>query len=489
MSSTTATTQPSPWRTVATIAIIFALSLYVYGEVARHNETLIGVVVLPILLMIVKPIFEKMGDAETEFDLYGLLLAGFGLKMAATFFRFLGGVDSVVYHKVGLELAEEFKRGNFGADTGRKIPGTGSVRYFTGLVEVLTGGSYFASYLVFSFLGFFGLVFFYRATVLAYPLCRRSRLAKLTFLWPSLLFWPSSIGKEALMLFSLGLATYGLANLFEGRTSGFAELALGVVGAGLIRPHVAGIMFAGAGAAYLVRRSSGGLSGAATKLVVVGCLAAGLFYANSAAQASLGVDGGGGGLTAALDQTEQQTGQGGAQFTPARVSSPAELPWAVVTVLFRPFPHEAHNVEALIASLESIVLLGFAVASVRDYPAVFSRIRREAYPMMAVGYVLTFSFLFSAVGNFGILTRQRAQVLPILFILLALPAAKSRVVPAARPMPVLDIREASRPTRPSASASVRTAQRPPLEADRRAVRRSGSPLRRRTTSTGSRPNV
>ena len=338
--------------------------------------------------------------------------------MAATFFRFLGGVDSVVYHKTGLVLAEEFKRGNFTPDTGRKIPGTGSVRYFTGLVEVVTGGSYFASYLVFSFLGFFGLLFFYRATVLAYPLCRRARLAKLTFLWPSLLFWPSSIGKESLMLFSLGLAAYGLANLFVGNSAGVLEMALGVLGAGLIRPHVAGIMFVGAGAAYLVRRSGDGFSGVATKAVVVVCLAIGLFYANSQAQASLGVDGGGGGLTAALDQTENQTGQGGAQFTPARVNTPIDLPWAVVTVLFRPFPHEAHNAEALLASLESLVLLGFAVASFRDYPGMFRRLRREAYPMMAIGYVLTFSFLFSAVGNFGILTRQRAQVLPVLFILL-----------------------------------------------------------------------
>ena len=38
---------------------------------------------------------------------------------------------------------------------------------------------------------------------------------------------------------------------------------------------------------------------------------------------------------------------------------------------------------------------------------------------MAVAYVLAFAWGFSAVGNFGILARQRSLMLPFLFVLAA----------------------------------------------------------------------
>ena len=49
------------------------------------------------------------------------------------------------------------------------------------------------------------------------------------------------------------------------------------------------------------------------------------------------------------------------------------------------------------------------------------RIRREAYAAYAIAFVGVFIYLFSALGNFGILARQRVQMLPFLFVLLSLP--------------------------------------------------------------------
>ena len=47
---------------------------------------------------------------------------------------------------------------------------------------------------------------------------------------------------------------------------------------------------------------------------------------------------------------------------------------------------------------------------------------RTPYVVFAVAYTPLFVLAFSAVGNFGLLTRQRTQLFPFVLVLLALPA-------------------------------------------------------------------
>ena len=54
-------------------------------------------------------------------------------------------------------------------------------------------------------------------------------------------------------------------------------------------------------------------------------------------------------------------------------------------------------------------------------------IREEAYVVYAVGFTAVFVYLFSALGNFGILARQRSMTLPLLLVVIALPTARQRV--------------------------------------------------------------
>jgi hypothetical protein len=55
---------------------------------------------------------------------------------------------------------------------------------------------------------------------------------------------------------------------------------------------------------------------------------------------------------------------------------------------------------------------------------------------MAIAYVLMFVFAFGTVANFGILARQRVQLLPFVFALLAAPAvaAGARIRTRRRPV-------------------------------------------------------
>ena len=52
---------------------------------------------------------------------------------------------------------------------------------------------------------------------------------------------------------------------------------------------------------------------------------------------------------------------------------------------------------------------------------------RTPYVAFALAYTAMFVLAFSAIGNFGLLTRQRTQVLPFVLVLLAVPAARRPV--------------------------------------------------------------
>src|SRR6266850_1356449 len=73
---------------------------------------------------------------------------------------------------------------------------------------------------------------------------------------PSLLFWPSSIGKEAWMMFALGIAAYGAAVLLKGATlRGLAICAAGLWLTGSVRPHMAALVAVSLALAVVTRKS------------------------------------------------------------------------------------------------------------------------------------------------------------------------------------------------------------------------------------------
>jgi hypothetical protein len=68
--------------------------------------------------------------------------------------------------------------------------------------------------------------------------------------------------------------------------------------------------------------------------------------------------------------------------------------------------------------LESSFLLLLTLARWRSLVAAVRRLRRRPYLALALVYTLLFVVAFAAVGNFGILVRQRSQVLPLYLVLL-----------------------------------------------------------------------
>jgi hypothetical protein len=126
-----------------------------------------------------------------------------------------------------------------------------------------------------------------------------------------------------------------------------------------------------------------------------------------------------------------RSGGGGSQFVPSILRSPTQAPNAIITVMFRPLPYEAHNFQALAASLENSFLLIYAFIRIPWGFAALRSMRRQPYVAMALVYTAMFIVAFSSFSNFGNLVRQRVQVLPFFIALLCIPPKRKERAPAA----------------------------------------------------------
>jgi hypothetical protein len=145
------------------------------------------------------------------------------------------------------------------------------------------------------------------------------------------------------------------------------------------------------------------------------------------------------GVNSALAESARRTGQGGSNFEGAWTGiSPVRIPFAVITILFRPFPFEAHNAQTAVTALESTMLLCLTVARRRAIWQAIRQLRQRPYIAFVLVYTGLFVVAFASIANFGILARERIQVLPFFLVLLAVPGSRPR--PAATPAATTDRR-------------------------------------------------
>jgi hypothetical protein len=124
-----------------------------------------------------------------------------------------------------------------------------------------------------------------------------------------------------------------------------------------------------------------------------------------------------------FSETFERTSTGSSEFALRPVESPAGFGHALITVPFRPFPNEAHNPRALLASFEGL-LLGLVILSLRRMESPFGSLLRRPHVVFSAAFSAGFIVAFSNVGNFGTRTRQRAQLIPLVVVILCLPTAK-----------------------------------------------------------------
>jgi hypothetical protein len=423
----------SPYAPAALAAVLAYGSVFAWALGNTSFDFWGGLIVAPVLIVISLPFLQLAARSEADPRIARLFVAALVLKLVASLGRYYmsfvlydGASDAARYALEGGHLAEQFRAGDFVVNLGVPLQGTGFMILLTGIVYAVTGPTLIGSYLVFSWLGFWGLFFFFRAFRVAVPDGNAWRYGCLVFLLPSLLFWPSGIGKDTWMLLTLGLASYGVALLLARRRGAYIYLALGLAGTAIVRPHVSVLVVAGLGIAYLLRRRPDKLTalGPVRSIISVLVLLAAGFVMLKVMGKFLGTDSfSGDGVNQALNSTQHRTTGGGSTYEAQPVTSPIGLPMAIITVLFRPFPFEAHNLQSLIASAEGTVLLGMFVLGWRRLRGLPRTLKRSPYVAYCLVYTILFCFAFASFSNFGILTRERVQVFPMVLVFLALPLA------------------------------------------------------------------
>ncbi|GAA3047267.1 hypothetical protein GCM10020229_68330 [Kitasatospora albolonga] len=446
-----------PWSTLVAGGLVCTyVTVFVFTMVHTSYDTWGALLVLPALMAIGTPILARVAANNPQPRVFRLLMLAMALKLLCAFPRYLmafvlygGAADAKMYHQKGSELAYFLDTADFSAgihyDLGMKVAGTGFIIIVTGVVYAITGPSLVGGFLVFSWLGFWGLLLFWRALQIAFPEADTRRYAKLVFFLPSLLFWPSSIGKDAWMMFCLGLTTYGVAKLLSRQFGAFVFIGLGSLGTAMVRPHVTVLAGAGLTVAYVLRKRPKEVSalGPLRMVVTVAVLGAMVMLMLQQVNTFFGTSGQGGGdaVNQVLSETSRRTSQGNSMINapapedaaPAFSLNPAGLPMAVVSVLFRPFPFEASNIQSLFQSVECFALLVMFIRGwprMRQLPRLFLK---RSYIAYALVYTLLFCWAFSTINNLGILSRERVQVLPLVLVLLAVPLPETdRAAPRRR---------------------------------------------------------
>jgi hypothetical protein len=391
------------WRLAAVLSIGGAWGVYLYGAlrpVESGDSTAWGLVLFPVLAAIATVVVTRVARHETRFDLVGIALTGFGARGLAAYLRFSSAADAVVYHAEGSRLAVGFRSFDFFIDTGREIPGTGWIRYVSGLTHAFLVDDMFASFMVFTFLGFVGCVLLYTAFARAVPDGDHRRYALLIFLWPSLVFWPASLGKEAWMVFGLGLAAAGVSHVLRSAFArGLVQLLIGIVVLSLVRPHIALMVLIGLGIALLVRPGKASTARFIGRVLSIGLLLIGGAIVAGRTAELLKVDNTGTeGISTALEDTAARTAQGSGSFAAPIVRTPADYPIAFVSVWFRPYPWEARNGgegagPQLLSAGENLALLGLVALSWRRLRTLPRALLQIPYVTFAATYVLVFVYV------------------------------------------------------------------------------------------------
>jgi hypothetical protein len=297
--------------------------------------------------------------------------------------------------------------------------GTPFVDWTTGLMFAFTGASLLGGFVVHSVLSFVGAWYFYKAFVVSFPEGDHRLYAFLIFFLPSMWYWPSSLGKDALIMLFLGIATYGFALLLRGHfVKGVFTAFLGLTGTAFVRPPIAAALAVAGAAAFLLRpaRTRSPQVTALMWVLFVPLLSGAAYFAVGSTTSYLGAENG-------IEAYEQQrsasfVGQGSdSNFEAPSPFTPAGFPLALLTVNFRPFPWEAGGVLPAATALEGIMLIFLLLWRRREVFQGLRMWRRNGMVVLAIAAWVGLSVILSALTNFGLLARQRTQVLPFLLML------------------------------------------------------------------------
>ncbi|MFZ7095389.1 hypothetical protein ACOPJQ_02795 [Luteimonas dalianensis] len=288
--------------------------------------------------------------------------------------------------------------------------GTAAVLSVTRLFSYFLGLSILGVFSVFNIIGTVGLLAFDGA--LRHGVSGKSRgmrrVASILVFLPSVSFWSSAIGKDAISFCATGLALWAAIDMKRR----FWLMGVAVLLMLSVRPHMAVLLSVALAVSVvfnprvsLLRRCVMGIAAAGASAVLIP-LAIGTSGLGNA-----------GGVEAVADYVERRQGynmEGGGGVDISSMS----LPMKMFTYLFRPLPFEAHNLPSFAASIDNMVLLGLTFLGVWS-------VRRGRHYLAGVNWMFLLAYslfgwllLSLTTANLGISMRQKWMFVPMVIFLL-----------------------------------------------------------------------
>jgi hypothetical protein len=357
-----------------------------------------------------------------------LLMAGLIAHMAAASlflwigFNYYGGtVDAFHYWTVGVWMSYQFPVIGWSVFQS-PYWGTNLIYNLCGLGALLAGDALPTLFIAFALMPLAAAYVFYRTFQKVFPDGDRWLFGLLVVLSPSMLFWSSFIGKDALIQYPIALACLGFAMLTQRRNlKGVILCAIGLAGTAMIRGHITAMLAIAMTFPYVVSRSKAGFTGKAARIVLVPVLAFGAYFLVNRAINQTGnlLDLQSGASVGAVQEVngEAKNSQYGGSIFNEGVSLPVRLAESPF-LLFRPFPWEMHSALSIASAFESIGWM--ALCWVRRREIWFTVRRwRDPYACFLLTYSAVFMLIFgAAISNFGILLRQRIMFTPLVFMII-----------------------------------------------------------------------
>ena len=328
--------------------------------------------------------------------------------------------DAMEYYRIGLRLAEQLTLFNLGPlfDSsnwrGGVWWGTTFIYFPSALTLSLIGPSVIGEFVVFSLFSFLGLVGFGIAFHRAYPAVPVARYLRWIWVLPSLWFWTSSIGKEAIVLLGIGLTFLGFAG--SKQRIHWLTLAAGVGLVFAVRPQVAAVcVLSIIIAQWLTSLRKWSVASIGQGLVLlIGGLAvislSGTFVGLESFDAE--------GVQTYIVEDPARRIDEGTRVDPVAVGI-AGTPMALLNVLFRPLPWEATNIMVLFSSLEGAALWTLIWLRRKHLGRVLRHWRSDRLVGMALSFIVMYAVALGLIiSNLGIIARQRVFIFPFLFLLI-----------------------------------------------------------------------
>jgi len=364
-------------------------------------DVFLVLIFISLLNLVVFGVISNANQNISKAYLWTLYIVHICLSLVYFIYAGITTSDSIAYYKVSSNTQDWVSFFQTGSPFIRFLAWP-----FSNLMQL----SYYAVMLLFSYFGFLGILLFYVASKENIVLQKKFyniTLLEWIFLLPNIHFWSASLGKGSIMILGIGLFVYGLSR-FNYR---IFYILIGSFIIYFTRPHILFTSIAGILVALLL--TSRGINKWFKFLLIFIALIAIYNLTDKVLEFtdtdSINILNSSSIAHKAQELSKSTSGVDLSDYNPVT---------KLLTFWYRPLFFDAPGLMGIIVSFENILLIIFSLSIIK---VVFLKWKYFNGWFLICGFTfLLGSFALAQVsGNLGIALRQKAQLMPLFYILYA----------------------------------------------------------------------